>query len=213
MKLKFFKINIEFEIIFLIVFFVFIFSNTVKKILFSFYICYLFIIFHELAHLTIAIIFGKDIERFKFSLSGVCIEFKKKRFDLSSKFKTKIENLEEVILYFAGPISNIILAYIFSDNRMIYEINIVFALINLLPIFPLDGYNILDNILEFFDVKYKKRQAFLSIISKILIYILILLGIIQLLFLFNPSIIIFSIYVFLIQNNNNKRQKFANYSI
>ncbi len=213
MKLKFSKVNIEFEIVFLIVFLVFIFSNTIRKILFSFYMCYLFIIFHELAHLTIALLFGKEIENFKFSLSGVCIELKKKRFDLKGNKRLKIENIEEIILYLAGPISNIILAYIFNNNKMICEINIAFAIINLLPIFPLDGYNILDNLLELFSMRLKKREVILEILSNILIFILFFVGIVQLLFLFNPSIIMFSFYVFLIQFNNKKRQKFTNYGI
>lgn len=213
MKLKFSKVNIEFEIVFLIVFLVFIFSNTIRKILFSFYMCYLFIIFHELAHLTIALLFGKEIENFKFSLSGVCIELKKKRFDLKGNKRLKIENIEEIILYLAGPISNIILAYIFNNNKMICEINIAFAIINLLPIFPLDGYNILDNLFELFNMRLKKREAILELISKILIYTLFFVGIVQLLFLFNPSIIMFSFYVFLIQFNNKKRQKITNYGI
>lgn len=213
MKLKFSKVNIEFEIVFLIVFLVFIFSNTIRKILFSFYMCYLFIIFHELAHLTIALLFGKEIENFKFSLSGVCIELKKKRFDLKGNKRLKKENIEEIILYLAGPISNIILAYIFNNNKMICEINIAFAIINLLPIFPLDGYNILDNLLELFSMRLKKREVILEILSNILIFILFFVGIVQLLFLFNPSIIMFSFYVFLIQFNNKKRQKFTNYGI
>ena len=213
MKLKFSKVNIEFEIVFLIVFLVFIFSNTIRKILFSFYMCYLFIIFHELAHLTITLLFGKEIENFKFSLSGVCIELKKKRFNLKGNKRLKKENIEEIILYLAGPISNIILAYIFNNNKMICEINIAFAIINLLPIFPLDGYNILDNLLELFSMRLKKREVILEILSNILIFILFFVGIVQLLFLFNPSIIMFSLYVFLIQFNNKKRQKFTNYGI
>lgn len=213
MKLKFSKVNIEFEIVFIIVFLVFIFSNTIRKILFSFYMCYLFIIFHELAHLTITLLFGKEIENFKFSLSGVCIELKKKRFDLKGNKRLKKENIEEIILYLAGPISNIILAYIFNNNKMICEINIAFAIINLLPIFPLDGYNILDNLLELFSMRLKKREVILEILSNILIFILFFVGIVQLLFLFNPSIIMFSLYVFLIQFNNKKRQKFTNYGI
>ena len=96
---------------------------------------------------------------------------------------------------------------------MICEINIAFAIINLLPIFPLDGYNILDNLLELFNMRLKKRETILEILSNILIFILFFVGIVQLLFLFNPSIIMFSFYVFLIQFNNKKRQKFTNYGI
>ncbi|MDD3303300.1 MAG: site-2 protease family protein [Clostridia bacterium] len=211
MKLRFSRMNIEIENIFLIVLFLFLFSYTIRNILFSFYMCYLFIIFHELAHLTVALLFGKEIENFKFSISGVCIEFKKKRFYVNETVKLKIENIKEILLYMVGPLSNIMLACLFSNNKMIFEINMIFAMINMFPIFPLDGYHILDNILEFFNMKQKKRETVLYILSKCLLSFLLLVGIIQLVFLFNPSIIIFVFYVFLIQENNKKRQKVANY--
>ena len=139
MKIKTPFFIIEFEIMFLIVFFSFILSNEIKKILFSFYMCYLFIIFHELSHMFVATILGKEIKLFKFSLAGVNICFSN---------LNKLSIYKEILIYLAGPVSNIVLATLFQYNKMIFEVNLSLAIINLIPIFPLDGYNILYNILR-----------------------------------------------------------------
>ena len=193
MKIKTPYFIIEFEVIFLIVFFSFILSNEIKKILFSFYLCYLFIIFHELSHMLIGVIFGKEIKIFKFTLSGVNISFSK--YYMLNKFK-------EILIYLAGPISNIFLAIIFSYNKMIFEINICLAIINLLPIFPLDGYNIIYNLLR--DTKLEKsRKCILKILYIVIFTLLILLAIIELFMYKNISILIFFIYIILIYFKSN----------
>ena len=197
MKIKTPYFIIEFEVIFLIVFFSFIFSNEIKKLLFSFYICYLFIIFHELSHMLVASIFGKKIELFKFRLAGVNICFNN---------KNKLNKNKEILIYFAGPLSNIILALLFSYNKMIFEINLCFAIINLMPIYPLDGYNIVLNILRNTKVdKYKKY--ILKNISLIILNLLIILSILQICLYNNPSISIFLIYIFLLNLLNKDTKK------
>lgn len=197
MKIKTPYFIIEFEIIFLIVFFSFIFSNEIKKILFSFYICYLFIIFHELSHMLVASIFGKEIKLFKFRLAGVNICFN--NMYLLNKYK-------EILIYLSGPISNIILALLFSYNKMIFEINLSFALINLMPIYPLDGYNILYNILRNTKIE-KYKNKIINILSLIIIVLLACMSIFQIYLYKNISILIFIIYILLLylQNRNNKR--------
>ena len=138
MKIKTPFFIIEFEIMFLIVFFSFILSNEIKKILFSFYMCYSFIIFHELSHMFVATILGKEIKLFKFSLAGVNICFSN---------LNKLSIYKEILIYLAGPFSNIVLATLFQYNKMIFEVNLSLAIINLIPIFSLDGYNILYNLI------------------------------------------------------------------
>lgn len=207
MKIKtpFFIIDIEW--LFLIVLFIFIFSDKVKDILFSFYICYLFIIFHEFSHIFIATILGKNIEILKITLSGVCINLKKEKYNFYEKNNNKIENLKNILIYITGPISNLILANIFSNIEMIYQINIFLAIVNLLPIFPLDGFNILLSILRYFKI----NEIMIEIIFKILIYIiyfwLIILGILQIILSKNISLVIFIVYLFLIQNTNSNNKK------
>lgn len=198
MKIKTPFFIIEFEIMFLIVFFSFILSNEIKKILFSFYMCYLFIIFHELSHMFVATILGKEIKLFKFSLAGVNICFSN---------LNKLSIYKEILIYLAGPVSNIVLATLFQYNKMIFEINLSLTIINLIPIFPLDGYNILYNIL-----RNLNNNIILEIISGICILILSLFSIIQIIYTKNISILIFLIYIFVIYLNNKKGKKWSKYT-
>lgn len=194
MKIKTPYFIIEFEVIFLIVFFSFILSNEIRKVLFSFYICYLFIIFHELAHMLVASIFGKEIKIFKFRLAGVNVCFR----NINSLNKYK-----EILIYLAGPLSNIILAIIFSYNKMIFEINLSFAIINLMPIYPLDGYNILLNMLR--DTEFNKYKKYiLKYFSLIIISLLIITSILQIYLYKNIAILIFSIYLLLLYLSSKK---------
>lgn len=195
MKIKTPYFIIEFEIVFLIVFFSFLFSNEIRKILFSFYICYLFIVFHELSHMFIAAIFGKEIKNFKFSLSGVNISFNNIK---------RLEKYKEILIYLAGPLSNLLLASIFSYNKMIFEVNLCLCLINLLPIYPLDGYNILFNL--FRNTKLNKYKI-LNYTTIIILIILFFLGIIQFIYTKNISIFIFIIYILCIYLKNREDQQ------
>lgn len=198
MKIKTPFFIIEFEIMFVIVFFSFILSNEIKKILFSFYMCYLFIIFHELSHMFVATILGKEIKLFKFSLAGVNICFSN---------LNKFSIYKEILIYLAGPVSNIVLATLFQYNKMIFEVNLSLAIINLIPIFPLDGYNILYNIL-----RNLNNNIILEIISGICILILSLFSIIQIIYTKNISILIFLIYILVIYLNNKKGKKWSKYT-
>lgn len=205
MKIKTPFFIIEIEWLFLIVSFLFILSEKVREYLISFFVCYLFIIFHELSHMLVASIFGKSIEKFKFSLSGVNILIQLPRYDIGLKYKNKKENIKNIMIYFAGPISNFVLAYLFRNVRFILEINICLGILNLFPVYPLDGYQILKNILEIRLEKYQK--IILDIINNMFILILISLSIYQILYSKNYSIILFVFYVILIKLMNNKSQK------
>ncbi|MDO4282200.1 MAG: hypothetical protein Q4D02_01065 [Clostridia bacterium] len=152
--------------------------------------CYLFILFHELSHIFVASLFGKKMEKLKLTLSGVNVKFEREKYIL----KSENEYFHNMLIYFAGPLSNIILAMIFHSNIMIYEINICLGMINLLPIYPLDGYNILKNVLG-----NNYKNIYLDIIGNITLIVLFLISIYQILFLKSISILIFSVYIFLIK--------------
>ncbi len=217
MKVKTPFFILEIEYIFLIVFFIFLFSYKVKEMLFSFFTCYLFIVFHELSHILVASILGKYIEKFKVTLAGVCVEFKKEKYNLNNKVNIKKIAINNIFIYLAGPISNIILAKLFYTNEMIFQVNLFFAIINLLPLFPLDGYNILENIFYVLKVNQVVIEIFFKILTYLIYFILILLGIFLVLQARNFSICIFVFYLFLIQKQNKKNvskymlQKYKSY--
>ncbi len=209
MKIKtpYFTINIE--PLFLIVFFIFLMSIKIQKMLFYFYACYLFIIFHELSHMCIAAIFGKDVEEFKITMSGVCVLLKNDdNYSFYKKNYDRKKYIKEILIYFCGPLSNLFLALLFFNNKMIFEINIFFCIINLMPIFPLDGYNILYNFLSYININKHSGEIILGIVSRIFLLLLFLIGILQIFLAKNLSIVMFFSYLYMLKSKYNKNMKY-----
>lgn len=183
MKIKLNSFLCEIENLLIIILISFFFSDKIKLFLTSYFVCYLFIIFHELSHIIFASIFGKKIKKIKLSLAGVCVMFN----------NDELKLVEKLIMYMAGPIANVCLAIAFYNIDFIFEINIFLAILNLVPVYPLDGYNILKCILDLIHINLLKNveYTFLSLLFFISIYILI--------HSYNPSLFIFFIYIMLIK--------------
>lgn len=181
MRFKKCNILIEIENLFIIILISFFFSDKIKVFLTSYYVCYMFILFHELSHIMFAMFFGKKIEKIKLSIAGVCVTFNN---------NGELEIVKNLIIYMAGPLANICLAIMFNNIDFVFEINVFLAILNLVPIYPLDGYNILS---LFFSKKTIKNFeiCFLSLLFLISIFIIIKS--------FNPSLFIFFVYVMLIK--------------
>ena len=184
MKIKLNSFLLEIENLLIIVLISFFFSDTIKLFLTSYFVCYLFIIFHELSHIIFASLFGKKIKKIKLSLAGVCVIFNN---------NDDLELVKKLVIYIAGPFSNICLAIAFYNIDFIFEINIFLAILNLVPVYPLDGYNILKCLLDLFHINVLKNveYTFLSLLFFISIYILF--------YSYNPSLFIFFIYIMLIK--------------
>lgn len=203
-KTPYFRLEIEW--LFLTIFFVFMISPVVQTYIISFYICYLFILFHELSHMFIASLLGKEVDKFKLSLAGVSISFKEKKYMLKKIQKKDI--LVNIAINLAGPISNLILAIIFFNIKFVFEINIFLFCLNLITIYPLDGYNILKNILLLFNLKEEKADSILNNISNIILVLLLVFSLIIFIILKNPSLIIFNIYLYMLKTNKYNFEKF-----
>jgi len=167
----------------IIVLFVCLLSNIARKYLESYYLCYLFITFHELSHILIASLLG-------FNLIGIHIRIS----GLSANLENNYFGFKALLIYLAGPLSNILLATMFSNIKIIFEINLALALINLIPIKPLDGYNILAEILEYCMNK-KVKKSVLKIVSIIIEICLIVISILLFVKYCNISLIILLIYI------------------
>lgn len=207
MKIKTMYFDIEIEWLLVITILISIFSPTINKILETYYICYLFILFHELSHVFVAAIIGKKILKFKLSLAGVCAEFKR---DDYTKDKSKIKCLMNILVYLAGPISNFILAFLFKNNVMIFQINLFLGIINLIPVRPLDGFNILSNILSIkqsnnFKKKSLNKEKLLEYIEYFLMFALLVISILQIIYLKNPSILLFIVSLYIL-NSTQKNE-------
>lgn len=202
MKIKTPLFNIKIDILFIVIMFIFFLYPKLTKFFSSFLICYMFIIFHEASHMLIGTILGKSIDTFNISLFGVSVSFCKMRYEIKKNVH-KEEFIKEILLYTAGPLSNFILAIIFKNIRFVFDINIFLGILNLIPIYPLDGYNILKNFLliRFKDGSVEKIINFLNYIFFV---ILLILGIICFVVIYNPSLILFLIYLLIIKNSDIK---------
>ncbi len=189
-KLKYFSLEIENLLIIILI--SFFFSDKIKLFLTSYFVCYLFIIFHELSHIMIATLYGKKILKLRLSIAGVCVRFN--NFSLG--------NIKKIVIYMAGPLANICLAILFNNIDFVFDINIFLAILNLLPVYPLDGYNILKCVLNLFN-----KQIFLKYVEYIFLSLLFILSIFTFFFSYNPSLFVLFIYIILIKYTNRNQVK------
>lgn len=161
MNVKHKNVKIEIEELFIIAFLCCIFSIRIREFFNNYFICFLFIIFHEMSHILVSNIFGFVPNKIRLSLAGINAEY-------NFKYRSK----KWIAIYLAGPVSNCLLAMIFKNIKIVFEVNLALGLINLLPINPLDGYNVLDIIIGPRKTKYVEKLIKLSLII-ISIYVLI----------------------------------------
>ncbi|HJC99832.1 hypothetical protein [Candidatus Arthromitus sp. SFB-turkey] len=156
----------------LIILYCVIFIKNIEYVLFS----VLAICIHELAHIVFLKISGVSIVNFKVSFLG---------FEIYLREKKCINR--ELIVYFVGSLSNILIGILFLVIKNIFTVeifdkfiivNFVIGFVNLIPVFPLDGAIILKNILF---RKFRLNTAvFISIFVSVFLAIIILIFIMSL---------------------------------
>lgn len=140
-----------------LIFFLLIMLITKNKV---FLICYISILIHEFFHLIFIYFYKIKIYKLRFTLFGIECHI------------SNINSLKkEFIIKIVGPMSNIIMAILFINYKLIYTVNMLLFFINIFPIAPLDGYIILKIILKFIkqDNKYM-TEKYINIILLMTIY-------------------------------------------
>ena len=201
-----FKIDIK---IFLVGLIFFIVNQFYMYILFM-----IFVIIHECFHLLAGIVLGYKVKNLKIMPLGVSVGFKEKEEEYNTKIrKSNMNNVKKIIILLMGPISNIVIAGMFlvlNKPEPVY-INIVIAIFNLLPIYPLDGGQILHRILRIFYSNFESYKISNSI-NNIMMSILTALASIGLLYTKNIAIIFIVIFMwYLIIKENIKYKEMSKY--
>lgn len=196
MRIKLKNIQVELEEIFLILLITCIISKIVRTFFVNYLICLLFITFHEMSHLFIASLFGLLPKKIKIRVSGLMLEYN----------ALNINKIKWLSIYVAGPLSNLVLAAIFKDIKIVYELNLALCIINLVPIEPLDGYNVLKIVLI-----NKNRKEILKIIEKLVKIGILFLSIYSYIKYKNPSMFILLLYISCINLKDLDKKK--NYNI
>ncbi len=156
-----------------------------------------FILFHEICHIIFALIFGIKIEKITLTPIGMT----------GSIFDENIKKYKKILFYISGPLFNLLMALIFylsnlhKDLYSYFTINFIIGIFNLLPCYPLDGGNIFFILFE--DVFGTLKTLKITILlSKILGFIFVILGIIQLI-LYPLNMGLFIIGMFILRYNKN----------
>lgn len=141
------------------------------------------ILFHELMHVLAARLVGISLVRFRILPGG-----------LRAALKGWEENRKKLVLvYLSGPAGNFLAAAVLFHStgfgRILFEANLAIGLFNLVPLHPLDGGQILLMVL-YGRMGGSSALALLKKVSAIFRSALFLLGICQLLWFGNPSLII-----------------------
>lgn len=159
-----------------------------------FLIFYFSVLIHEMAHIVIALILNVDVDELWLMPVGVC-----------AIYKENIVPIKEVIISLAGPIMSLILA-MFSKDNFISNVNIIIMILNLIPIYPLDGGRLQKN---FFVYKfgYGKGIKISQFVSDFFIVILFVISIVFVVYFKNFNMLFVTSYVLFLSREEVKKER------
>ena len=140
---------------------------------------------------------------------GLSIAFNEKEEEYNAKIKrSNFNNVKKIIILLMGPISNIVIAFFFMLLNMAIPvyINILIAIFNLLPIYPLDGGQILNRLSRIIYGNFEAYKISNSV-NNIIMSILTALASIGLLYTKNIAIIFIIIFLWYLIIKENKKYK------
>ena len=200
------SIKIDFKI------FLFLFLFLITSQIEIYITLMIFAIIHELGHLLMGLILGFKTEEIKLSPVGIQIKFKVS----SEEYNIKINKgtplcIKRAIIALAGPITNFIIAVIVIilgkininlQSTYMYQIliysNFLIAMFNLIPIYPMDGGRVLNEIIKlFFGNKVAYKITY--IVSKTILITLTAISSIVILYINNISIVIILAYLWYLE--------------
>lgn len=196
--------------------FVFIAIFIVTRQIEIYGILMLFALFHELGHMLAGIILGFKPNSLEIMPLGLSIGFENKLENYNKKIKKgTLLTLKKIIIAISGPITNLIFIILFLifpisflriNRELILYANILIAIFNLIPIYPLDGGRIAKGILHIlFGRKEAYRYSYM--ISNITISVLTAISSIVILYLKNIAILFILAYLWYLVIVENKRYK------
>lgn len=202
------KFRIDLKIIFFLV--LFLVTGQLKLYL----LIMLFAMFHELAHLFIGILLNFKPEEIEIMPFGFWMSLKPNIEDYKKHIlKSSLIELKYIFISAAGPVLNLIFVIIFGKYSNSFEFrqtaiysNLLLFILNLIPIYPLDGGRIFQSILRIFIGK-KHADLSMNIIANISIIILTIAGSVAILYLKNIAILLILMYLWELIIRENKRFK------
>lgn len=176
----------------------------------------LFAVFHELGHMIAGIFLGFKPNSIEIMPVGLSVGFASKVDNYNKKIKNAtLLTLKKIIIAASGPITNLIFIGLFSffnfnffyiDRELIIYSNILIAIFNLIPIYPLDGGRIVKGILH---ILYGREESceYTNKISNICISLLTAVSSITILYWKNIAILLILAYLWYLVITENRKYK------
>ncbi len=159
----------------------------------------LFALIHELAHMLTGILLKLKPKTLEIQPFGIGIIFE------------SFENTEKnkIIIAMAGPLINILIALFFSSidvnvKDIIINCNIILAIFNLLPIYPLDGGRILKALIKMKSTG-EIAEKIINKISNILMILITVLSSVLILIYHNIGLVLIVAYLWIIVIKENNK--------
>ena len=173
----------------------------------------MFALIHELGHLFCGLVLGFKPKSISIIPYGFNLGFEVKCKDYNKKIKKgNLLSIKKIAIALAGPVTNIICILIiialknnineYNYQNAIYA-NILLILCNLIPIYPLDGGRILEEILHI-TIGLRESYSVTKTITNINIIILTMIASILILYYKNIAILLAIIYLWALVYKCNK---------
>ena len=167
---------------------------------------------HEMGHLLCGVVLGFKPNKIKITPFGFEIHFKTYVKDYNQKIKKGYELcVKRIVIALAGPVTNIFMIMIcmllpknsFPDQVVVIYANIILAIFNLLPIYPLDGGRILKQIVHIYKGKEQAEEK-ANYVSKVVVVFLTIITSITILYIHNIAFILVLSYLWYLVVQNEK---------
>ncbi len=175
----------------------------------------IFAFLHELGHLCAGLVLGLKPESIGVNPLGFKISFQTQVEDYNKKVKCGNELcLKRIVIALAGPMFNILIAVIcifintqliISKEIIVYS-NLLLAIFNLLPIYPLDGGRIVKEIIHIYKGK-KESYKKVNIVSKVTVIFFTIMVSIIILYIHNIALIFILAYLWYLVLKNERDYK------